>query len=137
MISPHYHIRTQLTLVDTRLNEKQRSMLAHIRQHEPLATDQVDGRTAKALLGRGLIELDWHRVRTTKQGQELLDSPPQKRRTRRPRNPARAARASAILSAINRLDISIPSGAEVEVGPILAAADDVLQGLRQYAANLR
>lgn len=113
-------------------------MLRYIREHEPIGHEQLDGRTAKALLARGLISLRRHDLSTTAAGRQALDQDGGQapKRRRRSKNPARAARASALLSAVERLEALIPPGSEVAVGPILAGADDVLAGFRGLARKL-
>jgi hypothetical protein len=52
------------------------------------------------------------------------------------RRTAAAARAAAIWRAIEQLDVALPSNAEVLVGSMMAAADDVVEGFRKYARAL-
>jgi hypothetical protein len=119
------------------LNSKQTELLRQLcRERHPVATDQLDGRTLRSLLARGLVRVRARQVSPTDAGRAFWESPqPQSRRRKRSAQ-ALPGRAAAILRAVEQLERAIPPEAEVRIGIIQAAADDVLAGLRKHAHNL-
>ena len=122
----------------TSLNQKQADLLRLVcRERHPISSDELDGRTLRALLSRGFVRVRGQKVSATDEGRQYLDSAaaPRLRRRKRATHPA-DARSIAILRAVEQLEAAIPPEAEVRVGPIQAAADDVLSGLRKHAVTL-
>jgi hypothetical protein len=96
----------------------------------------VDGRVARALITRRMIAVDAdHAVAATDLGRDYLNSPARRLRRGRKSRPL-LGRAVAVLKAVEQLEAAVPLDAEVRVGIIQAAADDVLMGLRRYAHQL-
>ncbi len=101
----------------------------------PVPSEGLDGRVARALLARGLVTLGNDLVTATSAGRTYFDEqrPPARRRgRRRAENP----RAAAIRRATRELESVIPPGAEVLVGNIMAAADDLVDAFRRHARKL-
>lgn len=118
------------------LNERQRELLRMLSTRGPVSTEQLDGRTCRALLARGLVEESGGQVQATLKGKDSYQEPAPRQRTRR-KEGARDARAEAIRRAADVLEAAIPVGSEVLVGPILAAAEDVVTGFRRYARTVQ
>jgi hypothetical protein len=117
------------------LNHKQLDLLhALCRTHRATPAEQLDGRVVRALLARGFAVLErGHHVAVTDAGREYASAPAV---PPRPRGSRANGRAAAVLRIIEQLEQAIPPEAEVRIGPIQAAADDVLAGLRLYARRL-
>lgn len=121
-----------------RLNDQQAAMLREIvRQGGAVSAEQLDGRVAQALARRGLLRFNIDSVVLTQAGwnYKWVANEPAVRETARRRS-AGAARAAAIWRAVELLDRALPAGAEVLVGPIMAAAQDLVDGFRKYARDL-
>ena len=120
------------------LNDQQAAMLRDIvRQGGAVSAEQLDGRIAQALARRGLLRFNSDAVVVTELGRNYKQaaSEPAIRMTAR-RRTAAAARAASIWRAIEQLDVALPPNAEVLVGSMMAAADDVVEGFRKYARAL-
>ena len=121
------------------LNETQVDLLRHLyRQTGPVLSDHVDGRVIRALRSRGLVEEKGGWLGLTADGRSEFE----KLRRRRvathhstDANP-REARADAIFRAVEALELALPRDVEVMVGDMPAYADDIVQGLREYARRL-
>jgi hypothetical protein len=110
-----------------------------LRQTGPVPADHLDGRVARALLARGLIQLDDDWVTPTPEGRSYLETHvgrERKRRERRVSGNAAGARAEAVLRAVDQLEATMPRDAELVLGGHPAYADDVLAGLRRFARQM-
>lgn len=117
------------------LSERQSAMLrAIVRTGVPVPEDELDGRTLNALVSRRLLTLRSGTVTPTDAGRAALTAPRPARRRRGATS--RHARAAAILRSVEQLEAALPPGAEVLVGPIMAAAEDVVDGFRLLARRL-
>lgn len=108
------------------------------RKAEPIAEDEIDGRSARALISRGLAQLTDVGLIVTPAGLEAhrgLSAPrPAGRRRGRPRK--EHPRASAIMRAVGTLEEVVPRDSELAVGPMIAHIDDVIHGFRRLARRL-
>ena len=107
------------------------------RQPEPMLADHIDGRVLRGLKANGMAVESGGWVSPTEAGQahfQLI----RRRRRREPGPDAqpRSIRAEVILRHVDGLERAIRGDAEIKVGDIPAYADDVLEGLRQYAREL-
>jgi hypothetical protein len=117
------------------LSERQAAMLrAIVRATDAVPQDELDGRTLNALVSRGLLVLRNGQVTPTDEGRSALATPRPSRRRRG--TTSRHARAASILRSVEQLEAALPAGAEVLVGPIMAAAEDVVDGFRLLARRL-
>jgi hypothetical protein len=117
------------------LSERQAAMLrAIVRARGAVPEDELDGRTLNALVSRGLLVLRNGKVTPTDGGRTALATPRPSRRRRGATS--RHARAASILRSVEQLEAALPPGAEVLVGPIMAAAEDVVDGFRLLARRL-
>lgn len=119
----------------SRLNERQEELLRLVLRTGPIPSEGLDGRVARALLARGLVTLRSDLVTATSAGRTYFNEqrPPARRRSRRR---AENPRAAAIRRATRELESVIPPGAEVLVGNIMAAADDLVDAFRRHARKL-
>ncbi|MBB4635903.1 hypothetical protein [Longimicrobium terrae] len=118
-----------------RLNSLQADALRRVLRQGSVAAETLDGRVAKPLLARGLVTIADDVVTPTAAGRVFFDEPAPARTGGR-KSGGENPRAAAIRRAVGRLEQAIPKGAEVGVGTILAAAEDVLDGFRAYARKL-
>jgi hypothetical protein len=124
--------------MNTILSDKQSDLLRYLyRQTGPVPVDHLDGRSLRALRSREFVDERKGWVTLSDAGRTHFESlgrrePKRRRKDSAPRNP----RAEAIARAIEALDAALPPDAEVAVGPMFAYADDVVQGLRDYARGL-
>lgn len=118
-----------------RLNERQEGLLRLLLRQGEAPWEEVDGRVTRSLLSRGLAVLQGDVVTPTPAGRAYFDQEaPQVRRRGRKRK--ENARSAVIRRAVHKLESAIPPGAEVLVGNIMAAADDVVDGFRKHARKL-
>ena len=122
------------------LNEKQFDLLRYLyRQSGPVPSAHLDGRVVRALRARDLVEEKKGWVAITDAGRGKFEEAVRRRRAAGPafgEGSQRNARAESILRAIEALELALPKDAEIAVGPMLAYADDVVQGFRTYARGL-
>src|SRR3954453_18538523 len=118
------------------LNDKQLDLLRYLyRQTGPALSDHLDGRVARGLRSRGMVEEKGGWLTLTDTGRPEFE----KLRRGRVRNPPaeggspRQARAEAIIRAVEALELALPRGSEGMVGDMPAYSDDVLAGLRGFA----
>jgi hypothetical protein len=107
------------------------------RQSEPVLADHLDGRVLRGLKANGMAVESSGWVTPTEAGRahfELIRRRP--RRAPGPDAEPRSVRAEVILRHVEGLERAIRGDAEIKVGDIPAYADDVLEGLRQYAREL-
>lgn len=120
-----------------KLSNAQEDLLRSILRNGGIGLDDIDLRTARALRSRGLARESEGMLIGTPAGVAHLESSRQqdtpRRRGRRPRS---HPRAEAILKAVEQLEHALPPGAEVLVGPIMCAAEDVTAGFRTLARKL-
>jgi hypothetical protein len=118
-----------------RLNERQEGLLRMLLRDSEAAQEEVDGRVMRSLLSRGLAMLQGEVVTPTTAGRAYFEqeAPAVRRRGRKRKENARSA---VIRRAVRTLESAIPRGAEVLVGNIMAAADDVVDGFRKHARML-
>lgn len=121
--------------VQSKLNEKQEALLRRILRPESLHTDEVDGRVIRPLIARGLVSVREGMVTSTSAGRIHFDAQPPPR-ARRGKTTVENARAAAIRRASRQLEATIPPGAEVLVGNIMAGADDLIDAFRRHASKL-
>jgi hypothetical protein len=97
--------------------------------------EDLDGRVIRPLIGRGLVTLQDNIVSPTSAGREYFD---EKRSTgpNRGRKRKENARAIVIRRAARQLESAIPPDAEVLVGNIMAAADDLVEAFRRHASKI-
>jgi hypothetical protein len=121
--------------VQGRLNERQEGLLRALLRAGEVARDGVDGRVARSLVSRGLAVLQGDVMTPTSAGRAYFEqeAPPVSRRGRKRKENARSA---VIRRAVRQLESALPAGAEVLVGNIMAAADDVVDGFRKHARKL-
>ncbi len=119
-----------------KLNERQRTVLHTVVSRGRIAADELDGRTCRALVERGLAVERGRWIEATSAGEAALGAPLPSRK-RRGRGGAPEARAEAIRRAADQLERALPLEAEVLVGRIMAAASDVVSGFRAYAEQAR
>lgn len=109
------------------------------RRAEPIGEDEIDGRSARALISRGLAHLTRAGLVVTPAGIEanraLAEPRPAGRRRGRPRK--EHPRAAAILRAVGLLEEVVPRDSELAVGPMIAHIDDVVHGFRRLARRLQ
>lgn len=118
-----------------RLNDKQATMLRMIvRSDGAVPAEELDGRTLNALISHGMLVLANESVTATDAGRAALAKPPAVRRRRG--SGTRMARSAAIRRSADQLEDALPAGAEVLVGNIMAAAQDVVDGFRLLARRL-
>ena len=124
------------------LNEKQVDLLRFLdRQSAPVPAAELDGRIIRALRSRDCITEDDGFVKVTEQGRAVLQggaAPARRRRGRRPAVEKHAGhgRAQAVRRALEKLELALPRDAELAVGNIFAAADDVVDAFRRYARRI-
>jgi hypothetical protein len=120
-----------------KLSGAQEDLLRLILRNGSINPEDADLRTARALRSRGLVYETDGMLKATPTGIAHLESlRPQDAPRRRGRRPHRHPRAEAILKAVAQLEHAIPPGAEVLVGPIMCAAEDVTSGFRALAREL-
>jgi len=133
---------------DTRVNNMQEDMLRQLAQAEhPVPFDDLDGRVVRALEGRGLVRRADGIVQLTDAGRTFYET--RVRRRRRARSgwvksapaPAegtedRAVRARSIREAVDALQRAIGSADELEIGDLIASADDAFAGLLDLADRI-
>lgn len=118
-----------------RLNTAQADLLRRVLRQGSVAAETLDRRVAKPLLARGLVAIADEVMTPTAAGRTFFEEAamsPSGRRKSGGENP----RAAAVRRAVGRLEEAIPRGAEVAVGTIFAAVEDVLDGFRAYARKL-
>ena len=119
------------------LSPAQEDLLRVILRHPGIASEEVDRRTARALRARGLIhETDGQLSAAPNAAAALQPNYSTAAKPKRGRRPRRHPRAEAILKAIEQLDHALPPGAEVLVGSIMCAAEDVTDAFRKHARKL-
>lgn len=123
-----------------RLTEAQSDLLRLLcRQDGPVPSDHVDRRVARALVARGLARDAGGWIAATPEGAAHYGSHIRRRRRAGAgaESGSRAARGETILRALDSIELAIPKNAEVRVGGnMLAYADDVIAGLREFARRL-
>lgn len=121
----------------TRLSAAQEDVLRLVSRQPGLSTDGVDQRTTRALRARGLItEADGRLYVSPEAASSLGSSRSVSPSPKRGRRPHRHPRSEAILTALEKLEHALPPGAEVLVGPIMCAAEDVADAFRKHARKL-
>lgn len=118
-----------------RLNEKQEELLRSLLRRGQAPAEELDGRVIRSLLSRGLVTLEDSIVSPTGAGREYFDEKPVTK-PRRGRKPNENARATVIRRAARQLESAIPPDAEVLVGNIMAAADDLVEAFRRHASKV-
>jgi hypothetical protein len=130
---------TRSTPEPPRLSAPQKQALRVLcRQSEPMLADHLDGRVLRGLKANGMAVESGGWVSPTEPGRahfELIRRRP--RRAPGPDAEPRSARAEVILRHVDGLERAIRGDAEIKVGDVPAYADDVLEGLRQYARDLK
>jgi hypothetical protein len=123
------------TPAQSKLNARQEEVLRLILRQGSARLEDLDGRVARALSARGLVTVRGETLVPNGAGHAYFDEKllPQRRRGRRQKE---NARATAIRRAVTQLESAIPPGAEVLVGNIMAAADDVVDAFRSHAGKL-
>jgi hypothetical protein len=120
-----------------KLSDRQEDLLRDILRRGSVEADQVDRRSARALNSRGLIHETDGRLTATPVGTAHFETQPASDGRRRRGRPVRKhPRAEAILKAVASLEQALPPDAEVLVGSIMCAADDVTAGFRGLARKL-
>lgn len=118
-----------------RLNPRQEDLLRMIVRLREVPAEELDGRIVRPLIARGLATVSEDDLVTpTSAGRVYLDEPTSGRRRRKEGAPD--ARAAAIRRAVRRLEAAVPASAEVQVGNIMAAADDVVDAFLRHARRL-
>lgn len=122
------------------MSPAQQDLLAILsRRSEPINEDEVDGRSMKALISRGLAQRTAAGLVITSSGidahRELGKPRPGGRKKGRPRK--EHPRAAAILNAARLLEEVVPPDSELAVGSMFAHIDDVIHGFRRFARQLR
>lgn len=121
----------------SKLSARQEDLLREIVRQRGLYLDDVDRRTVRALSSRGLISESGGKLTATAAGAaHFTPNHHGDAARRRGRRPKKHPRAEAILKAVAMLEEALPPEAEVLVGPIMCAADDVARGFRAYAREL-
>lgn len=121
-----------------KLTARQEDLLRLMVRQGSISAEDADLRTARALRARGLIREAKGMLTSTPAGAAYLDSPSDSDgRRRRGRPPQRHPRAETILKAVEQLERAIPRDAEVLVGPIMCAADDVTAAFRSFARRIK
>lgn len=134
-VFPSAPVAGAATGAPSQLNDRQAAMLRMVvRSESAVPAEGLDGRTVNALVSRGLLTLRQDRVTATEAGRAALVKPPQVRRRRGAGS--RSARAASILRSADQLEAALPAGAEVLVGTIMAAAQDLVDGFRLLARRL-
>jgi hypothetical protein len=122
------------------LSDKQTDLLRYLdRQTGPVLVDHLDGRVLRALKSREMIAVRNGWATLTDAGRRQLEAPARRRRRRGamlPDSASRSARAEAIQRAVDLLEKALPRDAEMAVGTMFTAADDVVEGFRRYARAL-
>jgi hypothetical protein len=122
------------------LSAAQQELLSLLcRKAEPLSEDEVDGRSARALISRGVARLTDAGLIVTPSGLEAHRGLSQPRAAGRKRGRPRKEhpRAAAIMRAVGVLEEVVPRDSELAVGAMFAHIDDVLYGFRRFARRLR
>jgi hypothetical protein len=121
--------------VQSKLNDRQEEVLRLILRQGSVPQEDLDGRVARALTGRGLATRRGDLLVPSVAGRAYFDQKPlpQPRRGRRRKE---NGRATVIRRAISQLESAIPPDAEVLVGNIMAAADDLVDAFRRHASRL-
>lgn len=120
-----------------KLSHAQEDLLRLILRQPGIGSDEVDMRTLRALRSRELIQESGGRLTVTPAAAACLRAPeraPTKRKRGRP--PRRHPRSEAILKAVEQLEHALPPEAEVLVGPIMCAAEDITMAFRKHARKL-
>lgn len=127
--------RSERPPVPSRLNQKQEELLRSLLRRGQAPAEDLDGRVIRPLIGRGLVTLQDDIVSPTSAGREYFD---EKRSTgpKRGRKRKENARAIVIRRAARQLESAIPPDAEVLVGNIMAAADDLVEAFRRHASKI-
>lgn len=120
-----------------KLTAAQEDLLRLVVRQGSVRVEDVDLRTVRALRARGLIQESDGIFASTPAGEAYLDSPRRgDGRRRRGRPPRRHPRAEMILKAVEALEAALPRDAEVLVGNIMCAADDITAAFRSHARKL-
>lgn len=118
-----------------RLNSRQEDLLRMLLRIRHVPAEELDGRVVRPLIARGLVALsDDDFVSPTSAGRVYFDEPTTGTRRRKPGG--QEAGVAAIRRAVRRLEAAVPAGAEVQVGDITAAADDVVDAFLRHARRL-
>lgn len=121
-----------------KLTARQEDLLRLIVRQGSVVAEDVDLRTVRALRARGLIQESKGSFASTPAGAAYLEAPAgSDGRRRRGRPPQRHGRAEMILKAVEKLEKALPPDAEVLVGPIMCAADDVAAAFRSLARKIK
>lgn len=121
-----------------KLTAPQEDLLRLIAREGSVAAEEVDLRTVRALRARGLIQESKGALSSTPAGAAYLEAPTgADARRRRGRPPQRHPRAEMILKAVEELENALPRDAEVLVGTIMCAADDVTTAFRSLARKIK
>lgn len=121
-----------------KLSGRQEDLLRLIVRQGSAAVEDVDLRTVRALRARGLIQESKGALSSTPAGAAYLEAPTgSDGRRRRGRPPRQHGRAEMILKAVEKLEKALPRDAEVLVGTIMCAADDVTAAFRSLARKIK
>ena len=120
-----------------KLRQAQYEMLEQLIRRGPIPDHELDGRTAKSLLGRDLVKFSGGALVVTELGKEMhsnhapsTNADPRKKH-RRGTDP----RAQVILKAVGDLRRAIPPDSELAVGPMFCHVDDLLAGFQRLATR--
>lgn len=120
-----------------KLTAPQEDLLRVIVRRGSVNAEDADLRTVRALRSRGLIRESKGALTSTPAGAACLEAPTGgDGRRRRGRPPQRHPRAEMILKAVEKLEMALPWEAEVLVGTIMCAADDVTAAFRLLARKI-
>lgn len=114
---------------------EQAEMLRLLDRRGATPQEELDGRTVKALLGRGWARQARKGIEITSAGREVAVGNTQERRTEHPRAKI-GGRSQAILQAVEKFEVTVPPDSELAVGPMFAHVDDVLDGFRRLARQI-
>lgn len=121
-----------------RLTAPQEDLLRLMIRQGSVGAEDVDMRTVRALRARGLVQESKGALVSTPAGAAYLEAPTGGGgRRRRGRPPQRHPRAEMILKAVEELEKAIPRDAEVLVGTIMCAADEVTAAFRSLARKIK
>jgi hypothetical protein len=121
-----------------KLTAPQEDLLRLVVRQGSVSAEDVDLRTVRALRARGLVQESKGALASTPAGAAYLDAPRSSDgRRRRGRPPQQHPRAEMILKAVEELEKALPRDAEVLVGNILCAADDVTAAVRLLARKIK
>lgn len=126
--------------MSTMLSDKQTDLLRDLSQRpEPVPEEHLDGRVVRALESRSFVERRDGRVHVTDAGRDHYQSHVRRRRRARPHaaeTSPRGARADAVKRAVEILELAVPLDAVMHVGDIHARGEELIEGLRRFAAQI-